>query len=237
MKLEELLDELRSNILRDVSDLVSSSNDDLLWSTVSLVRYINDGYFKFARETRIIQDDSTEKVTQITLEEGVARYALHTSVLSVRSAVFGDLELSRQKHQTLSREDSGIARHAAHRVTTGGRIFGFSTDKKVKALQVYDAPKTADAGGILELTVSRLPILSLSVQRLSEELEIPEDYQLDVLEWAAYKALKNHDTDGENAEKAESHRLSFFNAVNSARREVAMAANSPVQFRIVGARW
>lgn len=237
MILQELLDELRNNILRDVSDAVSSSQDDLLWSTEALVRYINDGYTKFVRETRILQDDTTEAVTQITLVADTARYPLDSRVLSVRAVSLNDVWLSRVKHKVMSGADSGLAINAASEISTTGRIFAYSVDKTLGYLQVYDKPTAEDAGGVLNLSVSRSPMQRLSVTNLGESLAIPEDYQLDILEWAAFKALRNHDTDGENAEKAELHRRSFFDAVNSARREVARNANAPVQFRPIGARW
>lgn len=48
MLLQEWLEELRENVLRDVSDVLGSSSVEL-WSDATLVRYLDEGYKKFSR--------------------------------------------------------------------------------------------------------------------------------------------------------------------------------------------
>ncbi|MGH9895770.1 MAG: hypothetical protein ACREA0_28055, partial [bacterium] len=75
-----LLDELRSNMLRD------ADSADALWTDDALIRYLNQAYEEFAEETLTLRDKTTAAVTQITLATGVTDYALHAAVLTVYSA-------------------------------------------------------------------------------------------------------------------------------------------------------
>ena len=65
---------------------------------------------------------------------------------------------------------------------------------------------------------------------MSAELDLPALFHLDVLEWAAYRALRNHDADAENMGKAEQHRQRFDQAVTEGRDYARSLLNREIRF-------
>ena len=102
MTTEELLFELRYNLLRDVSDQVAGASD-YLWSDTTLIQYINQGVNRFARQTKCIRDAVTPQVCQFTTVADQQFYTLDphvVSVITVRMA--GDqADLARAGHADL----------------------------------------------------------------------------------------------------------------------------------------
>lgn len=233
MTLSELLDELRTNILRDVSSAVVDQDADRLWSDATLVRYINDAENKFARRTRCLRDSTTAKVVEVTLEEGVEYYTLHPSIIGVMSASLPNVPLRRTMEGVINGAPADVAggTYAPTKGTTGTPMW-FSTDDAVRTLRIVPIPDAASAGVTVRLRVERLPVKPLDVNAPTASPEIPVDYHLDLLEWAAFRAYRNHDVDGENNQKANSHRAAFNTAVEEVAQGIKMQALAPVQFGI-----
>lgn len=231
MKLEELLDELRGNILRDVSDEVGGQNGGALWSDRTLVRYIEDGVVRFAVQTCCLRDDTTPELTQITLQAGVDQYALDPRVIAVLSARFpGAYFLSRTTYGGLfsNRGDVTIGNPIADKYNGCPRRF--YTDRQTGYMGVFPVPRTEDEGSVVQLRVARKPLAPLTTNDLKAVPEIPEEYQLDVLDWAAYRALRNHDADAENMAKANSHKKRFEDTVVELSRQAKRLLAQDIQF-------
>lgn len=233
MNVQELLDELRVNILRDTSTAVDAAEEDVLWSDATLLRYINDAENKFARRTRCLRDSTTLAVVEITLSAGVEYYQLHPSIIGVMTASLPDTPLRRTMEGTINGAPADVAggTYAPTKGATGKPIW-FSTDDAVRTLRVVPIPDEASEGVTLRLRVERLPLTPLSTDAPTKSPEIPVDYHLDLLEWAAFRALRNHDVDGENAQKANSHRAAFNTAVEEVALGIKMQALAPVQFGV-----
>lgn len=237
MELGERLDELRQNILRDRSALVAGSSDHL-WSDETLLRYIKDADRKFARQTMCIRDGgspqapSNSAVTQIKLQAGVQNYQLHKAVFAVLSARYNTdtFDIQRSGHALVSQFTP--PEFLTYDPSTGfntqpGRPIAFLTDEtlvitpsKSVTLTVYPVPSATEAGNILYLRTLRYPLMGYSINDLALECEIPEDYQLDALEWAAYRATANHDADAGDSVKSQTHKDAFDRAVLECRKEL-----------------
>jgi hypothetical protein len=238
MNLQELLDELRGNMLRDVSDALDTSSDKL-WSDDTLVRYINDGYRRFCRRTLLIRDSSSPEFTQLTLAEGVDSYPLHKSVLAVITAriVGKDYDLHKTTHDSLA----GAATNSDRALINGqygqpGEPRWFSLDEEAKIFRVSPLVGPEYAGKLVTMRVARMPKANLTIDDLGAELEVDEDYHLDILEWAAYRALRNHDVDVENIGKANSHKNRFDAVVEEAIDDSRRSMFAPVEF-VFNSRW
>lgn len=233
MNLRDMVDELRRNILRDTSTAVTAPTEgQVLWDNTTLVRYIDEAYFKFARETWCLRDDSTAAITQITLEVGVDSYALDPRVLSVTSVRRSDGKpLTRSKNPSLFFDAPNSAR-----ATTGtlpwvaGEPLLYATDLATKRLMIRNVPSSDYDGEVLYLRVSRKPLEHLTEEDLDAEPEVDEDFHMDLLEWAAYRAYRNHDTDGENFIKADRHRTQYERAVAKAKADIQRLMFEPVEF-------
>lgn len=223
MTLTELLDELRENILRDSSGLVSGTSDKL-WSDDALVRYINDAYYRFCRLSLSLVD-KTSSLTEIELETDVSIYTLDKSVLGVISARLAGAptDLSRTGHGVLDTpfrtDDSLFFDINILAALPPGKPMAFATDEDDTSLRVYPTPSADYAGQIVNLRLIRMPLERLSLSLPTGEPEIREEWQLGMLDWAAYKALSNHDVDAEALERAKIRKASFEELVEDAKRE------------------
>lgn len=252
MKLSDLLDELRSGILNDRSDRTAGSSD-YLWTDASLVRYINEAQRRFAKRSYVIRDNSTAEVVNVTLEEGVTEYTLHQSVMFVITARIEDsqLDLVRVGHSALGDYSNPntviyspvfetLAPGAPQAYTTDETL-GEDDDGTISAvtLRVYPEPRAEDAGTVIKLRVVRMPLDELTVNSLSAVPEIPADHHLEMLDWAAYLALRIVDQDAGNPKRAAEFAASFEGHVQDAKRLVLRKLFAPRQwgFGRGGYRW
>ena len=239
MELGELLTELRENMLHDRSDRISGSSD-YLWSDATLVRYIDEGQRTLARKALILRDGTTPEVTRITLQTGVTEYDLHESVISVISAkVSGDSsDLCRTGHAALSGQQVSYDNYFnINTSTTAGKPIAYTTDEEIVdvavgsrsgvKLRVSPAPSVDYNGTVIELRVVRLPIERLSTNDLCAVPEVPEDFHLPMLDWAAYLALRIVDLDAGAPDRAREFQANFMAMVEDARRTTMRKLAAP----------
>lgn len=246
MNLEALLSELRENVLRDDAELASGPNDHL-WTDETLVRYINDAYLRFARRTLALRDASTPEVVEVPLDAGVSLYALHDSILSVVSARYAndanDLpRVGRSLMQYMTPPDPLTFDPSSPGALTPGRPIAFATDETVEEhrvnLKVWPEPTATEAGTLIRLRVARRPLALFTLDNMEQECELDEDYQLDMLEWAAYRAQKNSDVDGAST-AADKHKDAFEDAIASVLKDMRRKMFAPMQWHFGrnGFRW
>jgi hypothetical protein len=243
LDLAEALEELRVGVLRDASTLKSGPPDEY-WSDTRLVRYIDDAHRRFARQTFCIRDDTTPEVTQLTLNTNIAVYTLHRSVMKVETARHQDdqQDMVRITHdaavntQNVNTEDFQFAL-----VTAPGKPTRFSTDEGIDPskghgvrLRLLGVPDSTQNGKVVYLRVIRQPLKRLSLDDEECHFEVPEEYHLDVLEWAAYRALRNWDIDSEDRTKAEAHKRLFEQAVKECKKDVLRKIWQPLRWNFGG---
>lgn len=242
MNLGDQLDELRVNILRDHSDMVSG-NPDSLWTDETLVRYIKDGERRFARQALCIRDGVTPEITQIRIRTSVTSYPLHKSVFAVMSAKYDTdtFDIQRSGHAIVNQFTP--PEFLTYDPSTGfnpqpGRPIAYYTDEtlilspdKQVTLTVYPPPSADQDGKILYLRTIRYPTTEYSLDDLNRESEIPQDYQLDCLEWAAYRALRHFDADAGAAVPAQGHKDAFDEAIKNAHKELKRTMFASITMR------
>lgn len=250
MKIGEKLDELRNNILRDTSDIIAG-DDDALWSDETLLRYIKQGERRFARQTLCIRDSTTAQVTQVVLKTGVQNYPLHTAVVGVLSARYDtdQFDIARSGHGIINQvqppEYLTFDPSTTYNVPPG-RPNAFYTDETLVfalgqriTLAVHPVPGADQEGKKLYLRVMRTPLTDYILDKLEEESEIPEDYELDPLQWAAHLATANHDGDAGSSMKSQKHADAFNMRVAECVRETKrkMFSNITQRFGMGGFSW
>lgn len=250
MTLDELLQELRVNVLRDRSDIIAGDTDSL-WSDESLLRYIGDAERRFARRTLILRDSTTLETCRVMLKTGVTTYPLHRSVLSVISARLAGQpnDILRSGHALISQAQPPeflTFDPTAPYTTAPGTPLAYYTDETLVfasqgtvALSVYPVPSATENNQFLQLRVIRLPLATYTPADLGVESELPEDYQLDALEWAAYRALRGFDADAGAPTSAEAHKAAFDEAVARAIKELKqkMFSNTGLRYGNNGFMW
>ncbi len=231
MNLGELLQLLRGSILNDRTDRVSGTAD-YLWTDETLVTYINEAQRRFCTQGLVLRDATTDEVTKITLVEGQSTYVLHDSIIAVVSAKLEtqDADLTRIGHSVLAAyrppTEAWIDPTVYHGLPAGPTL-AYSTDEGLQALdtdslsqialRVHPAPAADQDGLILRLRVVRKPLEKLVSVDRSASPEIPEDHHLEMLDWAAYLALRIVDDDAGSPKRAADFKATFEESVRQAR--------------------
>jgi hypothetical protein len=240
--LQELLDELKQGILRDSSSILSGPADSL-WSDEALVRYIDEAQMRLATIGLVLRDASTPAVTQVKLSAGKSGYTLHTSLLAIISARYeGDArDLIRTGHAALSAytPPSGALTFDPEMADLPpGKPVAWASDEQldiksglsgIMHLRVYPEP-TAEYTGTVYLRTIRKPLAPLSLDNLEASPEVPEQYHLSLLDWAAYRALRNIDSDVGNISGAKNFREPFDELVRQARRDTLRKLFAPTSW-------
>lgn len=231
MQLQELLDHLGTEILQDRPAIVSGGSGNL-WSDTVLIRYLNQAQQLFARRTYCLLDATTTAATQITLVAATGVYALHKSVLKVLSVRLSDSTVdlyagSRNLFQP-------VVVDTFAQTNTPGRPSMWAPDEEYRKLRVFPAPDTASAALTLRLRVVRGPVADLTLNALTAEPEIPEEYHLDLCDWAAYRALSQQEVDGEAVAAAKGFKDSFMETIRVARRGAQILTDAPTTYQFGG---
>jgi len=248
MTLRELLEELRSQILRDTSSAVgAAASEGALHSDESLINYIRDAEVKFAIRTACLRDSRTDSVCLITLVEGQSEYDVSKRIINVFGARYdgrinlGPIGFTNEITPRANLSPSVPTQYS----TTPGEPRFFYTDSGSGVIGVVPAPGPEHAGKTIRLTVTRKPLVPLTKSNLSAEPEIPEEYHLDLLGWAAFLALSNNDSEinGDPANisiimaRNNVHKKRFNDAVDECKTQIKNASAGTVSFATPGANW
>jgi len=251
MILGDMLEELRENILRDKSDQVGGTATDQLWSDKTLVRYINEAQDRFAKRAECLRDFSTPDICTINTVVGQDRYAMHPKIIGVLSArMDGDAaDLARAGHANLDTYrvvDNRWFDTSQMSGNTPGKTLAFSTDEgmladgknALNAMCFRTFPTVGDGfAGIVRLRVVRFPLRRLHGNDLDAVPEIPEQYHLNILDWAGYLALRGPDLDvagGDAPGRAKELAASFEQHVQDAKRELKRRMFAPAKWLFGG---
>lgn len=235
MKLSELLEELRVGILHDDSALIAGDSDQL-WPDAALTRYINEAQRRFALKALVLRDTLT-----IQLAAGQDEYPLEPNVISVISAKYaGDnADLARAGHSqfdTYHSPDTYFWDPSQLSTLSPGKIVAWSSDEYVsddgdgrisvvmfRAYPVPAAPYTST----VRLRVVRLPE---DLVDADDECELPQIHHIEMLDWAAYLALRTVDLDEGAPARALEFRQSFEQHVDHAKKVLQRKTQTPAQW-------
>lgn len=231
MTLGELLLLLRESILNDRSDRIAGT-PDYLWTDKTLITFISEAQRRFAVQSLVLRDGTTPEVTRITLVAGQSVYPLHPSVLGVISAKSIDREadLTRVGHNFLAAYRAPTDRWIDPASFTGlqpGYPLAYSTEEYLSdegsnsleraTFRVFPTPSADYAGHVIRLRVVRKPINQLTEGSLQAEPEIPADHHIELLDYAAYLALRVVDDDAGAPARAADFKATFEENVREAR--------------------
>lgn len=244
MNLGELLQHLRGPMLNDRTSRVSGSSD-YLWTDSELVTMINEAQRRLAVRSLLLRDGSDDDLTLVTLVEGQTEYVLHERVVAVVSAKLttANVDLIRAGHSVFNRfrntsSDTWVD-PASFTNHPPGVTLAYSTDEELSAgdvthsqitLRVHPAPAAAQAGTTIRLRVAKKPEDFDTTDPIdgTQPCVVPVEYQIPMLDWAAYMALRIVDDEAGNLRRAADFRDSFEKHVTEARNMVFQKMFSPM---------
>jgi len=202
MTTEELLEHLRVNILRD--EAVPP-----LWSDEELLAYLDDAQRIMARFTHCLVS-TTGGASQITTAAGVSAYPLHPAVLHV-SAVYCEE----------TRRELSPAAYAPFAAGHGApQAYRASIDNAGELL-VFPVP---DNTYTLRLRVARDPLESMAK---GGEPEVPVQWRLALVDWAAYRALRANDPEQLNMAAANDLNTQWRLSLRDMKRDIYQLNTGP----------
>lgn len=189
----------RTELLAELRSVIDDTVRPYGWSDTRLAHWLSEGQDKFCEQSGFWSDKSTYTITTVLNQTD---YAIPARVTAVRSVWDGTRELV-----------DGTREHTP--VITGEpqRPLRYRTDLETGVLSLLEPP-AADI--ILTLRVHRRSKIRFSVA--GTELEIPEEFHLAVVEYAAYKAFGDHDRELQDPVKANDHLLNFKRYVKDGQR-------------------
>lgn len=249
MKLSDLLDDLRNNILNDRG--TSTGADDKLWSDTTLVRYINEAQRRFAKRSFVIRDSRTPEVVNVTVRSGVTEYDLHPSIIAVLSAKITNAttDLIRVGHTVLGQytTQNAIIYPSSFEQASPAAPMAFATDETLVeddegtiatvSMRLFPTPRAEDDGTVIKLRVIRMPLDELVVTNQSAVPEVPADHHLEMLDWAAYLALRIVDDDAGNPKRSQEFASSFEAHVVEARKLILNKLYAPQRWGFGRGGW
>lgn len=238
MTLTELLAHIGGVMLDDRSAMLSGASDSL-FSDATITRYLNEAQRKLCREAWVLEDSTTASCAEITLATGTAEYALHKSVLFVKTARLNDdsVDLTRVGYDDNRFRSIDATRPPdywdVNTATTEntGRPTVFSTDSGSRLIRFGRTPSSVENGLKVKLRVVRMPLVELSTGTPSASPEVPEEHHMLLATYAAGKCLQNPNIDAELRSQGRAWLTEFKAEVDRAKRDRMVLQQSMPQFR------
>lgn len=200
MQLDDLLTLLRADRLDD-------NALPQLWSDDDLVGYLNDAQRQVCIRQRLLIESTNAKICTYRIQAGQRLVKLHPSILSVRNAHFLGSD-GNQRCMMKGTTARRLWKRCPHwEIDDSGLPEWWVPDYQNGYLALS---RTPEAAGTLQLSCWRSP--------LDEELFsltgckrpiVGEQWHIDLLDWAEYRAYGRHDADTERSEKAEQAEQAF----------------------------
>lgn len=209
MTLIQLIEHLRVSILDDTGgtavDWTTVSETDieayqLRWSNEELTRFINEAQNKVCSGSLVLR--KSEEDFYINVVAGTAEYDYNPLIIKIKSAVLGSE--AKELYPTEFEQLIGIKdwRTKEHTPTH------YVVDESAYKIRLYPIPVINDE---LQLIYNRLPLTPLDWATPDGVPEIPEQYQIDMLDYAAHMAYMKDEANTLDPQKAITH-LQKFNA-------------------------
>ena len=243
MTRSELLDHLWKHVLDDKTDMLEGAPDSV-WTPELLTRYLTHAERLYCRQAWALADDTTAAVCQVPLVLDTAKYTLHSSIVRVLSVTPNDsqVDLSNASYDNIRPRASPVSNEPWGVSTVyneaSGRPRQWSTDRPVGTLRIRPAPSAAEVAAIvrLNLRVIRLPLTTLDPSEAESDPspEIPEQYHLDLVDYAAGRALTQSNVDRKAHADGKDFLKTFYANVRLAKQETDAAARAPAVFQFGG---
>ena len=202
----------RTELLAELRGVIDDTKAPYAWSDTRLILWLSEGQDKFCEQTGYWLDRTTYSITTILNQ---ADYTLSDRIISVRSVWDGVnplLDVSGGGVAVGSPRDFfGETYQGAYYAsgeypagTLPSRPYRFRTDLETGVISFLEPPL---AGIVLKMRVHRRSKVALSAAL--GQPEVPEQFQLALAEYAAFKAFGDHDREMQDPVKAGDHLKNF----------------------------
>lgn len=212
MTLQEIMNHLRCNVLRD-------SALPQLWTDSELLRFVNQAQLEFAIRTHNIVDDTTAEYTTITTEAGLGIYPISDKVVHVSEVGLVEYDTTDPQNpvETNYQQLRSRTRNQLRRRYSKGRPCYYTAQVRSHAIRLDPIP---DDVYTIEMVVARKP-----KRELINEKDVPEidsEWHLNLCDYAAFRALTNNDPEGANMSTAGEFKGLWDMAIRDCKRQMSV---------------
>lgn len=190
---------IRTELLSEVRVSTNDTIAPYAWTDTRFMAWISEGQDKFCEKTGFWADKSTYTITTVL---GQQDYPVSSRIISVRSIWDGTRPLIDGVGKTFSEADFADL--------TTQRPVHYRMDAETESVTFFEPVL---AGIVLSLRVHRRSRIALNHRdagsQFDAEPEIPEQFHLALVEYAAYKAFGDHDRELQDPVKAADHLKNF----------------------------
>ena len=186
MLVSDLITRVREDYLDDT--LGVDTNDSLV-SEAALIRFTDEAQKEACRRMDMLYDETTELVCKISYLTGGNGFLLDNRITVLERVMLSGIELT---HKTEAEIKTG---NAAWMTYTGPPTCYYI---KQRTIYLHPIPESA---GDLDLAVYRLPMEDVN-NTAGFVLEIPEEFQIDLINWVLWRVYNKRDEDVFNPQDA-----------------------------------
>jgi len=192
MKVSELLNTVREDFLDDTVE-------PYRWRPSSLLRWFNRALEEACTRQKLLVDETTAAITEITLVANQGSYSLDPRVVTIDRLVYDQNPVPKATKAMLDR-----IMPAWRELENGPPLFYLQNDLTIRLIP---APSQAEDGGIVTVRAQRTPLLPLSAD--DDVPEIPTSYHEDLCFYVAARAFMLPDEDTQNTALADKYMKQF----------------------------
>ena len=180
--------------------------------TLKFCRYADEAQDEVARRIGGILDHGAVSVaaTHITVTAGTQTYTYDKRILKIERMKFVETDTDDEyivtKKTPVWMDDHHPQWDLEGNASGQGIVEYFVDYVNERKFRLWRVPAVA---GILHLTAFRRPVTRLSWDLRNKLLEIPEEHQLDMVDWMLFRAYLKRDAETENPELASAHKGLF----------------------------
>jgi hypothetical protein len=198
----------RTELLEELRFVVDDSiGPRCAWSDTRLMMWLSEGQDKFCEQSGFWVDKTTYSILTVL---GQQDYDIDSRIIAIRSIWDGTRQLIDGAGKTFS--DADFADNAAQ------SPIHYRTDLQTEYVTFLEP---VAAGITLSLRVHRRSTVALNHKdangEYDTELQIPEEFHLAVVEYAASKAFGDHDRELQDPVKADDHLQNFEDYVRAGK--------------------
>jgi hypothetical protein len=202
----------RNEMIAELRFVIGDTVPPYRWSESRLLRWLTEGDDRFCEQSGFYLDTTTYT---IVTTEGDKAYAIpsYDRIIQINEVWDGDRRLIRFNQRNRPTTETFVE--------TPTRPNLYQVDQNTGMLTLYDYPA---AGITLSLEVWRRSTVALNHKTGSAYdavPEIPYQFELAPIEYAAYKAYNDHDAEKLDMKKSRDHMAEFQNYVSLGRRAMS----------------
>ena len=191
----------RTEILAELRAKLADSVAPYFWSDDRLMLFLSLGQTQFCRDTGFFRDSTNYP---LVTEAGLASYAIPSEVIEVFSLWNGQAPLEK-----ILRPDPNFS---------AGQPFAWSSGEDTGKLTLTPAPNAVYILNMKVWRAARVPFNRRTGGLYDGEMEIPAEFHLAPVEWAAAEAFGDHDSERQDPIKAADHKANYLVIARQGKR-------------------